>query len=91
MVENCERKKIIFSFSPALQICFALFSKFKTNQDTKTSIMKFFFDIMKILLTFKRNGFLKGTMVQMFSKVKYICDSLMYVLMWFQNYPNPTS
>ena len=39
-------------------LCFDLFSKFKTDGDTKTSIMKFL-DI----LNGRRDVFLKGTMV----------------------------
>ena len=46
MEENIE-EKIICNFSSALRICFALFSMFKTDQDTKTSKMKFL-NIMKM-------------------------------------------
>ena len=50
------RKKFIFNFSSALQICFALFSNFKTDQDTRTSVMIVFDILKKKLLTFSKTA-----------------------------------
>ena len=71
MVHNFKRKKFIFSFTSVLQICFVLFSKFKTDWDTKTSILKSF-DILKFFAhIFKKNDcryvFLKGTTIEIIS------------------------